>query len=220
MKTICLTLLEQDRKRNGLASGAVNPSMSKGRGAHDTRAHFRDRGVEATFFYGVHAEPVGIRTIHPYEVDAPGSGFNMGAGPTGCWLAHRMAWAAAILMEDEETFFFIEDDAIFPVDWKSRLDEAIADAPKSWDMIFAGSCCTADKPKTRVRGNLWHVRYPVCLHGYLVRRKALLPLIETTDKARCYAPIDISLVFHTLPELEVFTILPRLLEQYATELAP
>lgn len=211
IKIVCITVGGDYRRM-------YHTILSKGRSDHDPALHFKDRGLDVTFYPGIHAERLGLRTIHPYEVDAPGSGFNMGAGPVGCWLSHRTLWAALLLLP-HETFFVLEDDAIFPPDWKPRLERNLAALPPDWDVLYVGSCCAADKPKEHVAEEVYDLRYPVCLHGYLVRKKALPILIETTDAARCYAPIDISMAFHSLPHLRTFTMLPRLLEQFETELS-
>jgi GR25 family glycosyltransferase involved in LPS biosynthesis len=223
MKIVCITLPSKDYKRMGGLYGTSETSgPPAAAAANRMRDHFAERGVDASFFYGLHAEKLGLRTIHPYEVDAPGSGWNMGPGPTGCWLSHRALWAALLLLPSDppsthtpnDIFFVLEDDARFAPDWRQRLDAALIVAPADWDLIWVGSCCTQDKPKTHVAGDLYEVKWPLCTHGYLVRRKALPVLIETQDEARCYAPIDISLTFHSMPKLRTFTILPRLLDQF------
>jgi GR25 family glycosyltransferase involved in LPS biosynthesis len=183
-----------------------------------TVRHFAERGVQAKFFHGVHAGHLGLRTVLPYELDRPGSGFNMGAGPTGCWISHRVAWAAALLL-DHDLFFFLEDDAMFPEDWRARVDQAITDAG-DFDFLNAGPCCAANKPSRRIAGSVHEVKWPFCCHAYIVRRRALIKLIETQDEARCYAPIDISLTLHTLPHLKAYAVVPRIVDQWDTELHP
>jgi len=206
MKVVCFTL--------------TDPNYGKaGSRRERTIRHFAERGVDAQFFYGIHAERIGLCTIHPFEVDQPGSAFNMGPMPVGCWLTHRAAWAAALLLPDEE-FFFLEDDARFPLDWRARFDAARANLPDDWDVLFVGSCCAEDKNPRHVAGEVFEVRWPMATHAYLVRRKALPTMIESQDAATCYAPIDISTIFHTWPRLRVYTILPRVVDQFDTELPP
>lgn len=212
MKTVCLTVRGVYQSNTAIASGsAATRSMEY------TKAHHAERGVQADFFFGLHADKLGLRTIHPYELDVPGSGWNMGPAPTGCWISHRALWAALLLLPDEE-FFVIEDDAKFPENWKERFDAALRDAPDDWDMIWMGSCCTGGKTDIHIKGDIHQVLYPLCTHGYVVRRRALPVLIDTQDEARCYAPIDISLSIHSMPRLHVYTVMPRILEQFETNL--
>jgi glycosyl transferase family 25 len=191
----------------------------KGRAPLRTHEHLAERGVDARFFYGIHGSRLGLRTTLPYERDHPGTGFIIGPSVVGCWLSHRALWSALMLSDDDATIV-IEDDAVFPEDWRARLEQALSDVPEDWDMLYIGSCCADDKPRTHVRGVIHEVRFPLCTHGYVVRRKALETLIRTTDEARCYAPIDVSLFDHSLPHLRCYTMLPRLLEQHGTVLPP
>jgi GR25 family glycosyltransferase involved in LPS biosynthesis len=209
MRTVCVTLYGSYEARTP-GAGVRNGDR--------TRQHFAARGVDAQFFYGVHAPKLGVDTTLPYEVDGgPGCGFKMGPKPTGCWLSHRTLWAALRLLPDP-LFLVVEDDAKFPEDWAPRMEKAVADAG-AFDMLFVGSCCTQGKPRTHVAGDVWEVKWPCCTHGYIVRRTALETLIATQDEARCYAPIDISLGFHSFPRMSrVYTVLPRILEQFDTSI--
>lgn len=217
MKTFCITVNDDNYVRMG---GLYGDRADNARSSiSHTRQHFLDRGVDARFFYGLHAPNLGIDTTLPYEVDAPGSGFRMGPKPTGCWLSHRALWAACLLT-DEEEFLILEDDAKFPENWKQRFDAARSDLPSDWDVLFVGSCCTVGGPSQHVKGEVHEVRWPMCLQAYMVRRRALETMIRTQDEARCYGPIDITLRFHTWPKLRVYTVLPRIVEQFNTDIPP
>jgi GR25 family glycosyltransferase involved in LPS biosynthesis len=207
VRTICVTLWHPYE--------AQTPGLSLRKGDR-ARAHFAERGVPVEFFYGIDAPKLGVDTKNVYELDVPGSGWRIGPKPTGCWLSHRALWAALLLLP-EDRFFVIEDDAIFPPDWKPRFDRAVADAG-DFDMLFIGSCCTRGKEQPHVRGEVYAVKYPLCTHGYVVSKKALPVLIETQDAATCYAPIDISIGLHSGSRLRILTLLPRLLEQFETKL--
>lgn len=209
MRTICVTLW-----------GAYKPSTPGAsiRRGERTRQHFAERGVAAEYFYGVDAPKIGVDTTLFYEVDHPGSQYKMGPQRVGCWLSHRTLWAALMLLP-EDRFFVVEDDAIFPADWQPRFDKAVADAG-DFDLLYVGSCCTGNRIQgAPVKGQIYKGG-ALCTHGYVVTKKALPVLIETQDEARCYAPIDISLQFHSFAKLKVFTMLPRLLDQYETNLQP
>lgn len=207
MKIVCVTLF------GGYEAQTPGVGMRTG---ERTREHFKERGVDAEMFFGLHATKIGVDTTLPYEVDGgPGCGFRMGPKPTGCWLSHRALWAALLLLPDQ-LFFVVEDDAKFPENWRERVERAVEDAGH-FDMLFVGSCCTQGKHRKHIAGDVYEVRWPACTHGYIVRRTALETLITTQDEARCYAPIDISLGFHSFPRMSrVYTVLPRVLEQFDT----
>lgn len=212
MKTICITLADANYSRlHGThASAPLTPAQ--------TTRHLTERGVNASFFFGIHGPKLGIETKHTYEIDNPGTGFKIGPKPVGCWLSHRAVWAACLLLPDD-LFFIIEDDAKFPENWRTRLERAVKDAG-DFDILYVGSCCTHDKPKTHIAGDVYEVRWPFCTHGYVVRRTALPLLIRTQDDATLYAPIDISLALHSFPLLKTRAMLPRLLDQFGTEIPP
>lgn len=216
MRIICITVNDDNYMRMG---GMYGDRVAGGRSLSRTRQHFAERGVDVQFFYGINAPKLGIHTVNPYLVDGPPppgeAPFNVGPKVVGCWLSHRALWSALLLLDDEHVLV-IEDDALFQEGWRDRFDRAMSDAPSDFDLLYIGSCCTADKRKTLVRGEVWDVRYPFCTHGYVVSKKALLPLIETQDAATCYGPVDVTMVLHSFPKLKVYTVLPRLLEQHET----
>lgn len=181
------------------------------------QAHFRERQVDCQFFDGIHAERFGLQTIFPYEVDNPGSKFNIGFKCVGIWLSHYFLWGALNLLW-EDSFMVLEDDAKFEPDWHPRLINALKNTPEDYDMLYIGSCCAHTSPRRLISAQVWEVKYPLCTHAYIVRKKALPVLLRTQRKV--YAPIDISMAFHSMPELKVYTILPRLVDQFDTVIKP
>lgn len=181
------------------------------------QAHFKERGVVCQFFNGINAQVAGLRTLFPYEVDAPGSGFNIGPKPVGIWLSHYMVWSALTLLSEKQ-YLILEVDARFSLDWPKRFAAALEAVPPDFDMLYIGSCCCSRQPSTHIRGEVFEVKYPQCLHAYVVARKALPTLLSTQRKL--YAPIDISLNFHSHPLLKVYAVLPRIVDQFDTEIMP
>ena len=177
------------------------------------QSHFKSVGVEAESFNGISAAVSGLRTIHPYEVDAPGSGWNIGAKPVATWLSFYMLWSAMNLLP-ETHFWQLEWDCKFPTNWRPRVEQALRDVPPDFDMLFVGSCCTKVPGSTHVKGEIWDVRYPQCGHSIIIAKKALPVLLRTQRKV--YAPLDISVKFHSCPLLKVYTILPRVCSQFDT----
>lgn len=181
-------------------------------------AHFKERGIHAyQFFNGLHAEKAGLSTVHPYEVDHPGSGFRMGFAPTGIWLAHVMLWSVLNFLHDDH-YLILEDDARFPEDWHGRYTEALRSVPGDFDMLYVGSCCCKGRPTTHIKGEVFEVKYPQCTHAYIVAKKAI-PLLLARHR-KCWAPIDIALMLESHEHLKVYTVLPRIVEQFNTEILP
>lgn len=182
------------------------------------QAHLKERGIhDCRSFNGIHGDTSGLRTVFPYERDAPGSGWNIGVKPVATWVSFYMLWSALNLLPDSH-FLTLEWDALFPVDWKARAAAALRDVPKDFDLLYLGSCCAADKPRRHVAGEVFEVKYPLCGHATVIAKKAL-PVMLSTQR-RIYAPIDISLLLHTFPLLKVYTVLPRIVEQHQTTLQP
>src|SRR4029077_4524749 len=114
------------------------------------RKHFQERGMtDVTFFDGIHAEKAGLRTIFNYDVDHPGTNFNIGPKVLGIALSHVMLWSAMKLLWDDH-FLVLEDDCCFPEDWHTRLSNAMRDAPSEMDMLYVGSCCCEGKPTKHI----------------------------------------------------------------------
>ena len=179
--------------------------------------HFKSVGVEAEAFNGIHGVTSGLRTTFPYEVDAPGSGWNIGVKPVATWLSFYMLWSAMSYMP-EHYFLQLEWDCHFPDNWRPRVEAALRDVPADFDVLFVGSCCTNGLPKKHIAGEVYEVRYPQCGHSIIIAKKALPVLLRTQRKV--YAPLDISIKLHSLEFLKVYTVLPRICDQFDTVLPP
>jgi GR25 family glycosyltransferase involved in LPS biosynthesis len=206
MRTVCVTLTDPKY-------GKFTPHVSH------YQTHFAERGVDAQYFYGIHAERIGVNSVVRSAVIAPSDPdqtHSIGMMPTGCWLSHRALWAALLLLPDEQ-FLIIESDARFPADWKSRFDRALADVPADWDMLYIGSCC-ASSARRLVKGDVYENAMPLCTHAYCVRKKALMTLCELADEAGVRKPVDTFLAHHATPRLRIYTVLPRIADQYDANL--
>ena len=127
-----------------------------------------------------------------------------------------MLWAALNIQYYHDWFLILEDDAKLTDDWMGKADDAIKSVPKDWDMLYIGSCCCEGKPSKLIKNQVWEVRYPLCTHAYFVAKKALPVLLETNRKM--WAPIDIGLTYDSHPLLKVYTVLPRIVEQFDTDI--
>jgi GR25 family glycosyltransferase involved in LPS biosynthesis len=214
---VCITVNDDGYTRMGGLYGDHTSNLVP---LSATREHFVERGINATFFQGIHAARLGLYTELPYQYDTgPESDFKIPPKAVGCWLSHRALWAALLLSSHELTLV-VEDDAWFPSDWRARTEKAIRDGG-DFDMLFVGSCCAEDKPRRHVYGDVYEVHWPFCTHAYIIRRRALKTLIDELDAARCYGPIDISLGLHAFPKLDaVYTVLPRIVDQRGIVIPP
>lgn len=179
--------------------------------------HFRSVGIEAESFNGINSDISGLKTIHPYEVDVPGSGWKMEPKAVSTWISFYMLWSAMNLLPDKY-FWQIEWDCRFPDNWRERTERALRDVPQDFDLLFLGSCCASFDSNKHIKGEIWDVRYPQCGHSLIIAKKALPVLLSTQRKV--YAPLDISVKFHSCPLLKVYTVLPRINDQFDTILPP
>jgi GR25 family glycosyltransferase involved in LPS biosynthesis len=173
-------------------------------------------GLDVEFVPGFHGEAFGVLGTHPYRDDAPGAGFVIGYAMTGLFLTHYALWMGLSLL-GEGRFLILEDDALFPMDWQKRLDEALSHTPDDTDILLIGSSNTQDKAKKQISGPVWEVKYPFCTHAYVVWSKALPVLLSRMRD--CYTNIDIAMVQRAYPHLKVLTVLPRIVTQRNMELA-
>lgn len=187
--------------------------------------HFAALGVGPVAFYrGIHGPDIGVNTTLTTSGAARDPALpsehmhGIGPRPTGIWLSHRTLWGGllALTPSDDSATLILEDDAQFSADWRTRVDRALGDLPDDWDALFVGACCADDKPKTHHKGEVFEVRWPMCLHAYIVRRKALEVMIARTDAARCYNSIDVVLLLHVWPHLRVYTMRPSACAQWGT----
>lgn len=200
MRTLCITLPEKPLKTEA------------------AKKHFEEAGLtNVEYMFGINAEVAGLQAEHPYNVDrTPAEGdFHMGYHPTGVFLSHYMAWSAIKHMPDAHVLI-LEDDAKFEEGWKLKFEKAMQDVPADFDFLFIGSCCCNGKRTRLVKGDVYKVDYPACLHAYVIAKKCIDKVLLTQRDV--YGPIDLTLTFHTFPHLKVYTVLPRLASQFNTEI--
>lgn len=183
------------------------------------REHFTASGLpDVEFVWGIHAEIAGLATAHPYERDAPGSGFKMGAKPTGIWLGHWILWNVAMRSCADEHILVLETDAQFHDGWKEKLDSASKVLPSNYDFLHIGHCCMEGHDRKHVAGDVWESKAAQCTHAYIVRRGVLPFMLKTIRK--CWAPVDIQMQLECFPHLKTYAIMPRLVSQFGTIIPP
>jgi len=183
--------------------------------AVETFAHLKEAGVPAEPFIGWNGSVSGIVTTHTYELDNPGSGYIIGRNSMNTCIGHAGMWRAAMLLSGD-AFLFMEDDVRFAPDWRSIMEASDVNLPEDWDLAFLGSCCTHGRPKTHLSGRLFKIDFAMCLHAYVIRKKALSRMIEWCE--RVDSPIDVSVAVQCVPKLVTVAYLPRIADQPETQM--
>lgn len=227
MRTVCLCTPVEDPDRYARA-----------------QVHFAELGVgPVDYFHGMHKATSGLDSDHLYMVDrGPGSPdadvpYRMGKHPVNIWLGHYFLWQALKLSGDLE-WFIIECDAKFRPGWAKPFAAALYSATMvdpAYDLIYMGSCGAQSREKVEVAPGLFeiHGSGPQCNHAYVLRAKAV-PVFEEALR-KVWAPIDIQQTVECyehgvdLPrsvppvrppsrKLKVYTVLPRIVDQWNTEI--
>jgi len=187
------------------------------------KAHFDEMEVPAEFIHGIHGTTSGLVSTLPYEFDNPGSGFNVGAKIISLAVNHVIAWNVCDKLCDDY-FLILESDAKFEPGWKEKFKQALADLPNDWQVLFLGSCNCSGKPMQHIQGNIFKVdttnphHMPQCSHATVYRKSAIKTILETQRKF--YTGIDLALIFHSFPLLNVFVCLPRIVDQFGIVIEP
>lgn len=182
-----------------------------------TMDHLRAEGIEAETFIGLDGEKTGLITTHTYELDNPGTNYRIGPKTVNMQIGHWWIWKTFEYLQGD-SFLLLEDDARFVPGWKEHWNFARPQLPDDWDLLYVGSCCCMDRPRTQISGAIHKIEFALCTHAYGVRRKAIPIILEACE--RVYAGIDISIALHAIPKLNTYAFLPRLADQYKTEIAP
>lgn len=177
--------------------------------------HLAERGIRAEPFYGLDHLVFKLNTVDTFDIDRKGD--HIGITHVCAHMTHYLCWKVLSYLPGD-AFWVLEYDAAFTTDWRLRFNQAMSHAPDDWDIVFLGSCCTEGRPARHFGGGLWEVKWPLCGHAMMIRKKALPVLLEAHQKV--WAPLDIALYHDSLPKLKVFTILPRLADQFDTLIPP
>jgi GR25 family glycosyltransferase involved in LPS biosynthesis len=186
---------------------------------HKTLDHLNAAGISAEIFPGFDGGITGLTTNHTYEIDNPGTNYRIGPRTISLYLGHLAMWRMCEFLEGD-SFLILEDDVRFNPGWEEHFAFAFPALPIDWDLLYIGSCCAqghGHHPR-QVSGHLHQVGYALCTHAYAVRKKALPVLRQACEKI--YAGVDIAMCLHGIPQLKTYAFLPRLADQFETEIAP
>jgi GR25 family glycosyltransferase involved in LPS biosynthesis len=154
---------------------------------------FIKQELDVRFFYGIDGEQLNIDDFNLYEVVNPNrKDWKIRNGVIGGHFSHMLLWNVIWRLDCEEALIF-EDDVEFTDGWKDRFELCYNELPPDWDMFYLGGVywehvCGVKEPVSK---NL-NKYTPLGLHGYMVRKKILKTLIETTSTS--FIDIDFGLI--------------------------
>ncbi len=182
---------------------------------NETAQHLNEMGVAWERFNGFDTKVCRLNAKDTFDLDRVGE--RLEAKHVAATLSHWSVWKVMSYQPDD-SFWVLEYDARLVHDWKETYQLALNHLPKDWDILFLGSCCCKGRPTTHIGGNVYEVKYPLCGHAQMIRKKALPTLLREHQKINM--PLDIAMFYLSLPKLQVFTALPPIVVQAGTELPP
>ncbi len=134
------------------------------------------------------------------------------AGEAGCSCSHRKIWLD-LIKHNHKNALILEDDALFPEDFSSKLDRYTDNAPKDYDLLYLshGNLGNAyESPSTNKLERLLQTIYGKYLQnllwrkafrnigstqGYIVSKEGAAKLLKCYDKnsSNLYDPIDMAM---------------------------
>lgn len=189
----------------------------------ETVKHLDEIGVKWERFDGMDNQITRLQPMDTFDLDRAGE--KIGAKHVAATLTHYLIWQT-MKYQPDDSFVALEFDVRFVEGWQEQFNTAMSVIPNDWDMVYLGSCCCAGRETIRIPSesmfvhttNLFEVKYPLCGHAIMYRKKCLETLLTIHQKINM--PLDIALYYMSLPKLRVYTILPRIVEQYNTFLPP
>lgn len=190
------------------------------------KQHLIDSGISDTIFVsGINAKEQGIVGTLPYELDNPNGGHMIGQKYVGSFLSQYMVYNVINALPNEYCLF-MESDVNLPPNFLKLLELQLFYLPNGFDFLFIESCCGMDKPKEYIGGLVYKFprnqgypcMYPLGGACYIVSKKSIPHIINTQRVA--YAPADLSLGMHSFYAMDVYAILPRLVNQLGNEKLP
>ena len=181
----------------------------------ETTKHLDEMGIKWERFDGMDNTVCKLLPVDTFDLDRAGE--KIGPKHVAASLTHILLWKVMQYQADE-SFVALEFDVRFVDDWDLRFNAAMSVLPDDWDLVYLGSCCCKGRETFKVSNDLYDVRYPLCGHAILYRKKCLETLLNIHQKINM--PLDIAMMMMSLPLLRCYTILPSIVEQHNTFLPP
>jgi collagen beta-1,O-galactosyltransferase len=137
-------------------------------------------------------------------------------GEVGCTLAHFAAWQHMIDAGASEAVF-LEDDAVFGVDFVSTLSAALEDARSyAFDLLYLGRQPQAED--RGVAGSLAIPGYSHCTYGYVLSRSGVEKILAV-EPLNGLIPVDelLPALYITHPRVDVASRYSPTLRAYACD---
>ena len=187
----------------------------------ETTNHLNEIGIKWERFDGMDNTICKLLPVETFDIDRAGD--KIGPKHIAATLTHILLWQT-MKYQPDESFVALEFDVRFVEDWQKQFDDAMSVLPEDWDLIYLGSCCCKGRNTYGVFredgsvSNLYDVRYPLCGHAIMYRKKCLETLLTIHQKINM--PLDIAMFNLSLPKLRCYTILPPICTQFNTLMPP
>jgi len=187
--------------------------------------HFKQHGLDVTFFEGINGKTFGLKTIIPFMDDILHHNPNwkpgdcpptyITSGHVGCILSHYMLWKTLSYFPDDE-FLIFEDDVILSENFVNKFQEYKTQLPDDWQYTFVGHCCMPpNEYQTKITDNVITTSHsPMCTHAYMIKKSSIPTLLDTNHIA--WAHIDIQIQKISLKKIQHYVFVPPLAEQQST----
>lgn len=187
----------------------------------ETTKHLDEQGIKWERFDGMDNTICRLLPVETFDVDRAGD--KIGPKHIAATLTHILLWKV-MQYQPDESFISLEFDVRFVEGWRERFDDVMNNLPEDWDLVYLGSCCCKGRETYPVvvnnveSKNLFDVRYPLCGHSILYRKKCLETLLTIHQKINM--PLDIAMYHMSLPKLRCYTVLPSIVTQHNTFMPP
>jgi len=190
----------------------------------ETTKHLDEIGIKWEPFIGMDNQVCRLNSKDTFDFDRAGE--RLEAKHVAATLTHYLLWKTMSYQPDD-SFVALEFDVRFVEGWELQFGLAMEILPDDWDLVYLGSCCCkgremkpvpSNRDESIVATNLYEVKYPLCGHAIMYRKKSLETLLDVHQKINM--PLDIAMYHNSLPKLRVYTILPSIVGQYNTFLPP
>ena len=181
----------------------------------DTVKHLDEQGINWERFDGMDNTICRLLPVDTFDLDRAGD--KIGPKHIAATLTQYMLWQV-MKYQPDESFVALEFDVRFVDGWYSKYETAIRALPDDWDLVYLGSCCCEGRETTAIKHNVYEVKYPLCGHAIMYRKKCLETLLTIHQKI--HMPLDIAMFYMSLPKLRVYTVLPSIVTQHNTLMPP
>jgi len=173
--------------------------------------HFKDVGVQVTFFEGIHGKTEKLRKAEPCNVDGKDNNWFISPGHIGLCLSHWALWSH-IWHAGHEEAIVLEDDAFFGMNFHQKLAGIKKDLPDDWDLCYLGWLHNHQRNKRNVRGSVFRIDgCPFGTHAMLIRRSGIRKMLDGIRGSNAH--IDVAIANRCLPKLNWYVVHPSIITQ-------